>query len=77
MTTLQQAQELLAKLPEKDVNELLNLMKDRIAARERRVREGEELFKEMMALREMTLNFQFEDIDTAREAALTAKYGKF
>ena len=77
MTTLQQAQELLAKLPEKDVNELLNLMKDRIAARERRTREGKELVKEWMAMRETALNYQLEDIDTARETVLTAKYGKF
>ena len=77
MTTLQQAQELLAELPEKDVNEVFNLMKDMIAARKRRAREGKKLAKEWMAMREMALNYEFEDIDTAREAVLTAKYGKF
>ena len=77
MTTLQKAQELLARLPEKDVNEILNLMKDRIAARERRAHRGKELVKEWTAMREMALNYQLEDIDTAREAVLTAKYGKF
>ena len=38
---------------------------------------GEALFKELMALREETLKYTFDDIETAREAVLMEKYGKY
>ena len=77
MTTLQEAQELLKQLPEEDVRQIVQLMKTRLDNAQRKSRNGEELFREMMALREITLNYQFEDIDTARDAVLTEKYGKY
>ena len=76
MTTIQQAHELLTQLPEDDVKQIIQIMKTRLANCKSNRRKGEELFREMMALREITLNYQFEDIDTAREAVLNEKYPK-
>ena len=83
MTTLEQAQELLAKLQENDLPKIITFMTDLLDHKQPKVHstlpdvDPQELLKEFQALRDELSKCPVEDLDTAREAVLSAKYGRY
>jgi len=84
MTKLQaQACQLIKQLPEDKLTqavELLNGLLDRQSFSKGSngsmpSRKNDELFQKWMALREETLKYSFEDVETARKNAIAEKYG--
>ena len=83
MTTRQQAQELLAQIPENQLAQAIKFMTDLLNKKESKTYSTlpyvnpQEILKELDALREELSKYPIEDLDTAREAALAEKYGQY
>ena len=81
MTTLQQAQELLAKLPEKDLPKIITFMTDLLEHKASKTNwtmpeaDPQELHREFEALLKETKKIPAEDIPTLLATAMSEKYG--
>ncbi len=82
MTTLEQAQELLAKLPENDLPKIITFMTDLLDHKQPKVHstlpdvDPQELHREFEALLRETKKKPAEDIPTLLATAMSEKYGK-
>ena len=82
MTTLQKAQELLARLPEKDLQKIITFMTDLLDHKEPKAHsklpdvDPQELHREFEAILAEFARNPIVDIDAARESAMVEKYGK-
>ncbi len=81
MTTLQQAQELLAKLPEQKLAQTIKFMTGLLNQKSTTEPlpkvDSKELQREFAELLERSKNYPEIDIETARQAAMNEKYGKY
>ena len=87
MTALQQIEILLGQLPEKDFPLVLQFLNQLMPPtendqkisnpKEDATASAEQKFQAWMDLREKTLQYSFEDIDTAKAAVLDEKYTKY
>ena len=82
MTILQQAQNLLTQFSDEELVQVVKLMNELLDKQTlppqnrvcRSAKESEELFQKLMALREETLKYSFEDVETAKKNAIAEKY---
>ena len=85
MTIQQQAQNLLTQFSDEELVHVVELLNDLLGKQKlppeyrvfRSAKSSEELFQKLMALREETLKYSFEDAETAKKNAIAEKYGVF